>query len=320
MGRGPAAALILAMVALPIGSCQHQSARDAGGEPLRSSVRVGLTFTRIGTGRGIRFEGQGHFARYAAVDADRVPTILGLPDRDSIPLDGCRVVDSASELDRALSAANSPIDVKLLDAGRLIAKGPIDATALVPRHYPELTPYIAGVMYRAEESPSLDLDYGANYEVAGEGGEDIGPFTAQVHAPRAFPTLDVPVYQRGGDLEVRWQNAGEASDPMLLTVAWTSKAGALEVRCRVRDDGSFTVPRELLAAMPAPSQLTTAEVSAVRARRSPLAAPGASTGELEVALREVLPLPVSSWPAPGSGLPSPATAAPPSAPPTEVER
>lgn len=274
-------------------SCSRSEVRDVG-EPLRSTARVTLTFTRIGAGEGIRFEGQGHFARYSAAEADRVPALLGIPDNNAIPIDSCRLIDSALELDRALTAARAPIDIKLLDAGRLAARGPIDSTHLVARHYPELTPYVAGVVYGAEDALPLALSPGSLYEVVGEGGEEIGPFTAQAQAPRAFPGLDVPAYRRGGDLELKWVESGEPSDAALLTVAWSARGMAREVRCRVRDDGAFTVSRELLTAMPPPNLLTSAEVSMVRARRSPLVAPGTAPGELIVALREVVPLPVAS--------------------------
>lgn len=294
------AAVAVLGLAVAEGSCSRSEARDAG-EPLRSSVRVALTFTRIGQGEVIRFEGQGHFARYSAAEAERVPTLLGLPDNDAIPLDTCRVIDSALELDRALEAAASPIDVKLLDAGRIVARGPVDATALVPKHYPELTPYVAGVVYGNGDSLPLALQPGAIYEVSGEGGEEIGPFSAQAQAPRAFPGLEVPVFRRGGDLDIKWTEAGEVSDPAILTISWSGRGGAREVRCRVRDDGSFTLGRELLSSMPSPNQMTgLPEVAMVRSRRAQILAPGVSPGELVVALREVVPLPVSALALPGA--------------------
>lgn len=275
--------------------CSHSEGPDAHGPPeSQAAVRLALTFTRFA--REVRFEGQGHFARYAVIDADRVPTILGIADDEQTPLDSCRVVDSAEELDRALTSVDPTAEVQLLDAGRVTVKGPVDDIALVAKHYPELTPYVAGVVYGSEEALPLTFEPGAVYEVVGAGGEEIGPFEAQVQAPRAFPSLDVPIYRRGSDLDLRWSEAGEVSDPMLITISWSSREGAREVRCRVRDDGSFIVAHELLAAMPPANRMALAEVSAVRTRRVPLAAPGASRGWLLLGLREVSPLSISTWP------------------------
>jgi hypothetical protein len=271
-------------------ACSRSEAHDAGG-PFRAEVRIALTFSRAPS--GIRFEGQGHFARFAEADADRVPTLLGLADDESIPLDTCRLVDSAEALDHALAAG---AEVALLDAGKLTIKGPVDFTTLLPKHYPELTPYVAGVVYGTDDALPLALEPGAVYEVLGEGGEEIGPFQSQGQAPRAFPSVEVPSYRRGTDLDLRWSEAGEVSEPMVLVVAWSSRAGAREVRCRVRDDGSFTVPRELLAALPPAHQLALAEVAAIRSRRSPIAAPGVARGTLAIALEDAAPLQVSTLP------------------------
>lgn len=293
-----------AAIAVVPAACVRSETPDVA-EPQRSTARMSLTFTRIGSGEGLRFEGQGHFVRFAASDADHVPAILGLPDDESIPLDTCRAIDSAEALDRALAAARSTLPVKLLDAGRLQVKGPHDSTALAPRHYPELTPYVAGVVYGNEDTLPVALEPGAVYEVAAEGGEDIGPFAAQVNAPREFPTLEVPVFRRGGELELKWREAGETSGPLVLSVSWSARGSAREVRCRVRDDGSFSVGRELLAALPPPTQLMSAEVAALRTRTAPVATPGIGRGELRVGLRDVLPLPVAAWPANVAAPPAP---------------
>src|SRR5262245_31645849 len=101
-----------------------------------SYARVALTFTRDAAAP--RFDAQGHFVRFRAADAEKVAAVLGLTDDGAIPLDSCRLVDGAGEIDRALSGG-APDVVQLLDAGRLLVKGPVDATMLQPRHYPELT-------------------------------------------------------------------------------------------------------------------------------------------------------------------------------------
>lgn len=299
--------------------CVRSEVQDAE-EPLRQTMRVALTFTRIGPGDGHRFEAVGHFARYPAAEADRVPALLGLPDDDALPLDGCRLVDKARELDEALAVARAPFDVKLLDAGRIEARGPLDATPLQPKHVPELTPFVTGVVYGGEPQ-LLGLQPGGLYEVRGDGSDAVGAFFAQVQAPRAFASLDVRSYRRGGDLEVKWADAGEVAEPAMLTIAWSTHDEAREVRCRVRDDGSFVVGREYLAALPPESRLSSAELSFARSHRAPLRAAGApEPGEVSIALREVMVLPVWSWPATGAAMMVPPTAPPAPAEPGEAGR
>lgn len=283
--------MLAALAATTLGCTGQNRVLDAG-ERAQGFVRVALTFTRD-QARTTRFDASGHFVRMRA-DAlaspeRRAGAVLGLPDDEAIPLDTCRIVDGAEEIDRALSDV-APDVVELLDAGRLTVKGPFDGTMLAPRHYPELTPFVAGVVYGADEAPAVALEPGATYEVNGEGGEEVGPFAAMVSAPRAFPSLamvEATPWKRGQDLDLKWTDAGEVSEPLVLTVAWSGRAGAREVRCRVRDDGSFRIARDLLQIPEA-----IAEISATRMRRSSLAAPGAGRGELSIGLREVVALPV----------------------------
>ena len=276
-------------------ACARSDARDAAEQQL-SSARLSLTFTRVGAGEGLRFDAEGHFVRFASSDADHVPAILGLADDDALAPDTCRLVDSAAALDRALVAARDTLPVRLLDAGRLQVRGITDATVLSPRHYPELTPYVTGIVYGNEDPLPLALDVGATYEVSGGGGEDIGPFVAQVTAPRAFATLEpAAAYRHGTDLELRWSGEAEPGAQLTITVSWSARGTSREVRCLVRDDGAFAVPREYLASLPAPAQLLSAEVATVRTRQAAVSAPGAEKGQLRIALRDVIPLPVSPW-------------------------
>jgi hypothetical protein len=271
------------------------SGRDVGrdaGEQARALVRVDLSFTRVPGGEP-RFDAQAHFVRYRAFDPAGVPTLLGFTDFDGISLDACRVSDGTAELDEALSADGTargiPAEVALLDAGRLDLRGPIDRATLMPHHYPELVPFVSGVIYGGDETRGVALGLGQSYQVTSEGGEEVGPFVASAVAPRAFPVLTVEPLHRGGDLEVRWADppVEPGAEPLLVEVKWTGRAGARAVRCRVRDDGELSIPHDLLDA-----QLTTATVTATRIARSPLTAPGAGRGELTVSLRDLAPLQV----------------------------
>ena len=230
--------------ALFAGCAASDGGPDAGA---RSATLVQADVVFSSDARGVHLSSQAWFARMRPDAVGRAATLLGVGHDDEIALDSCVLVDGAAELDRAFRG-DVATGVQLLDAGRLQLRGPSDATTLSRRRYPDLTPEVAGVVYGADDSSRLSLETGATYTLVGEGAEDVGAFATSVAAPRAFPTIDAAVQHRGGDLELRWAEAGEVSDPLLVTV---SSGGTRQVRCRVRDDGSFTVGRSLLAELPA---------------------------------------------------------------------
>ena len=283
--------------------CSGRDGLHDAGEAAHSLVRVELAYTRAPGMSDVRFDAQAHFVRYRSFDPSGVPTILGLPDYESIPLETCRVSDGQAELDEALAidstgtARGVPAEVSLLDAGRVEVVGPTDRAVMRPRHYPELVPFVAGVVYAGDEASPVTLGLGQSFQVTGEGGEEVGPFSSTVIAPRAFPTLTVdPLHRAGGiasDLEVRWTDwpTEPGAEPLLLEVKWSSKTGARAVRCRVRDDGEFAVPHEAFDLLPA--QPTDASVIATRYARAPIAAPGAGRGDFVVELRDEQPLVVN---------------------------
>ena len=96
-----------------------------------------------------------------------------------------------------------------------------------------------------DEARPVTLGLGQPYQVAGDGGEEVGPFAAAVRARRAafrrWPLEPLPaaapIWKCGGRAERR-------GEPMLLEVKWSARCGSRSVRCRVRDDGEFSVARE----------------------------------------------------------------------------
>jgi hypothetical protein len=268
--------------------------RDLG-DPSRSLVRIDLSYTRALGVADLKFDAQAHFVRYRAFDSQSVPTILGFADYDAIPLDSCRLSDGTAALDEALAADpvnGVPAEVALLDAGRIDVRGPIDRSSLRAQHYPELVPFVSGVVYGPDAARPLTLGAGQAYQVSGQGGEEVGPFEASVTAPRSFPSLTLDPLRRGaGDLFVRWAPSDVDVEPLLLEVKWSSRAGTRTVRCRVTDDGEFAVPRAAFDALPA--GVSSATVTAARVARAPFAAGDAGRGELTLELRDVAPLQVS---------------------------
>jgi len=292
--------IALAFVPLALfgaGCGSRDGVRDAG-DAVRGLVRVDLSYTRTAGNQTVdpRFDAQARFIRYRSFDATSVPTILGFADFDGVPLDGCKVSDGTAELDSALAADTvaPTAEVALLDAGNLDLRGPIDRTTITPRHYPELVPFVSGVVYGGDDLSPVALGLGQPYAVSGDGGNEVGPFNATVVAPRSFPSLTVDVLHRGSDLDVRWSTdllAG--AEPLVLEARWTSRTGTRIVRCRVRDDGAFSIPHDAFADLPPAASLSTATVTAMRLSRAPFFAPGAGRGELTMALKDVAALQVT---------------------------
>ena len=288
-------------VVFAAGCSGRDAVRDAG-DAVRGLVRVDLSYTHsAGMLPGdARFDAQARFVRYRAFDAASVPTILGFADFETLPLDGCKVSDGTAELDSALAADGvaPTAEVALLDAGNLELRGPPnqgDRAVITPRHYPELVPFVSGVVYGGDEMSPVALALGQPYQVSGEGGNEVGPFSATVAAPRSFPTLSVDLLHRGSDLDVRWSTESTpTAEPLLLEARWSSRIGGTHmVRCRVRDDGSFSIPHDAFAELPATTAVSSATVTATRLSRAPFFAPGAGRGELTVALKDVAALQVS---------------------------
>ena len=309
-------------LAAAAGCSGRDAVRDAG-DAARSLVRVDLSYTRQAGASDVRFDAQGHFVRYRSFDPAGVPTILGFTDYDAIPLDSCRVFDGTAALDQALGAESSllPTEVALLDAGRLEVRGPSDRVPLKAAHYPELLSFVSGVVYGSDDAHPIALALGQPYLVQGDGSDEVGPFLAQVSAPRSFPSLTFEPLRRSAELDLRWakdDGAGRAAgraeqpsqasarpdgvseagdptvvrvEPLLLEARFTSKlTGTRAVRCRVRDDGEFAIPRDALE-LP-PGAIGSATLTAARVTRAPFDAPGAGRGALTVELRDVAPLSV----------------------------
>src|SRR5580693_2369613 len=84
-----------------VAGCNGRDAIRDAGDAAHSLVRVEVSYTRAWSEPELRFDAQAHFVRYRSFDPAGVPTILGLPDYESIPLDSCRVSDVRADLDEA---------------------------------------------------------------------------------------------------------------------------------------------------------------------------------------------------------------------------
>ncbi len=287
---------LLALSLTAIG-CQGRDASPGIGESNGNLVRVELGYTQVAGQSELGFDVQAHFVQYRSFDSASIPALLGLSDFSSVALESCSETDSIRDLDRALASATAssatgvaPSEVALLDAGRLELLGPQDRAALTPRHYPDLVPFVYGVVYGGDEQSPISLALGQSYQVSSEGGAEVGPFAVSAVAPQAFPTLSIGNFEAGRPLELHWMDA-TPGEPILLELKTAWRGGSRSVHCRVSDTGAFIVPRELVTALLQPN-LISASISAARVKRANLEAPSAGRGELVIALRDVVPIQV----------------------------
>jgi hypothetical protein len=274
-----------------------------------SLVQLDVDYTRLhgeaGSSSAVadtdtRLEATAHFVRYRvadpSIDARAVAVLLGLEDDDTIELGSCRADDRA---DRLLQSAqgSGALEVALLDAGALEigmrSSGPrVHVAAVQQQRYPELFPFVSGVVYAEELSPAPSLSPGARLDLEAAGGEDVGPFVASAPIPVTFPALTV-ARDAGGALQLDWglpADNARVDASILIDVRWSgSRAGAL--RCRVPDDGHFAIDAARLgvldAALGAGDKV---QVSVARSERSSFGVPGAGSGTLTVRLRDAVQL------------------------------
>lgn len=279
-------------------------------------VQLGLSYTRSSASSATptpvpTIEAEAHFVRFRAADRamDRtvVASLLGLGNAarvdDALAIDAC-----SSDVGEAAAAPSAgAIEVSLLDAGPLTVRTrdasghPGAALArLEAQHYPELFPFVSGVVYGLEATPSSDLLPGARVEIEADGGEDVGPFLAAASLPSAFPELTVARDAASGRTELRWLGADAASSAtaasVLIELRW-SGAHPGTLHCRARDDGRFTIERAQAPGLDAaltnvgsPTGQASATLSVARSARAAMQAPGAGDGTLTVSLRDTVAL------------------------------
>ncbi|MEY3012068.1 MAG: hypothetical protein RIT45_803 [Pseudomonadota bacterium] len=139
-------------------------------------------------------------------------------------------------------------DLALLsDRGRL----PVDVSLV-----PSLFSGVRGVRYDAERDQSRGMLAAGRLRLQGSGGDGVGGFEASVPVPRPLRFTRVaglPV--RSGrvrvsapidDLELRWGSSVGGEDTVELQVGVEGERGLRWLRCRLHDDGAFTVPARLL--------------------------------------------------------------------------
>jgi hypothetical protein len=263
---------------------------------------VGYDHDWSDSGESLLLTSTAQFVRYSAMDRDQVARLLALPldpERDLPEQEQCKVYDlSVEPLEEAADAdadadaeLDHPKNVELLEAGDLRIQDESGKTlTLAPKHFPWLLPYISGVVY-GEAQASLGKR-AARIKASSTGGEAVGSFAAQIGCP-ALPRLQaiagqkptsVVLASRAQDLSLGWQTAAEkqTGDVTYLELRYTKGKRDLALRCRPADDGSFSVPRALIAGL-GDGRVT---LELARLQQTGFSASGLDLGELRVTVRD----------------------------------
>jgi hypothetical protein len=158
-----------------------------------------------------------------------------------------------------LKSAKPRGHMQLLDVGNLVLRSGKRELPLRISMVPSLFSAIRGVRYDADIDNARDWLAVKWLMIEATGGDGVPGFRAEVNVPRPVRFTRVggrPV--RAGhvivssdtaDLDVRWGTVDGAA--MLEIIVGAERGKGLDwVRCRLRDDGAFMVPKEVLAGLP----------------------------------------------------------------------
>jgi hypothetical protein len=192
---------------------------------------------------------------------------------DEIPLDTCRVAGSVAPTPECTSAADCAPEQQCnpeTDAsGNPIAGtgvceteratidvGPFTCTGFTTPQTFQYNPGQSGAYTSTADGtlPPGTLAFDTDYECLGDGSATagLGPFRGTIHlppqleltappltmGPMGFPLIDVDA---AADLALAWTGGDGTS---IMTINLTGRAGTVE--CRVTDDGTHTIPAELV--------------------------------------------------------------------------
>lgn len=237
------------------------------------------------------------FVRYSALERGQVERLLALPlDPSKLPQEErCKVQDLTVELaeEGMLDDEAELANVELLEAGDLRIETATGAKiTLVPKHFPGLLPFISGVVYGEAQSDRIAR---TSAVLASTGGsEAVGAFSVRADSP-ALPQLqsvgaqplDAPISLRRGDpVQVRWQAVrAQESDVLYAEARMVDTQRDVVLRCRLRENGSFTLPGDLLAEL-SKGKAGKLQIDLARLRRARFETSGLERGELRVTARD----------------------------------
>lgn len=170
--------------------------------------------------------------------------------------------------------------LQLLDVGNISLGAGEHRLPLRITMVPSLFSAIRGVRYDGDVDHARHLLAAGKLRLQATGGDGVAPFTATIDVPRPVRLTHVGSRAvRGGlvrlpaepgDLLLRWGSV-DGSARLEVIIGAESGQGLNWLRCRLTDDGMFTVPVEALFALPKRSEARPWLISVVRSRLAPVA-------------------------------------------------
>lgn len=202
-------------------------------------------------------------AVFADIDKRDLPVLADLVGQPTAPEvttpDSCVRQAEAWQRPGARPVAEPRAWLQLLDVGNVSLQA---ATARLPlrvQMVPSLVHAIRGVRYDGDQDQSRPWLAAGALRLLATGGDGVAPFEARIEPPRPVRLTYV------GSQPVRSGRVQAPDEPGEFLLRWGSVDGTAElevqigsedpgglgwVRCRLRDDGEFTVPSSLIHLLP----------------------------------------------------------------------
>jgi len=261
-GAGVAAILVAGSLAVGCSTEEPLPPREGDAEAVEQRRRVGsllAEFESAGESKSGRVEIHAQFLGVRGVEVDRARRALGVwrPDRE-LGRDTCTLRPSAA----AEPPSGSPMDLDLLSVGSIEVSGPSRELELEARRLPDVAASFSGVIYGTERSVDprtetpLAYEPGRRYTFRAEGDGSTGGFRASLEAPAAVEIEPrsgegAPGYfdlalEEGRDFKFRWNDPEAGDGDVYFDISTGHAPDRLHLQCRLEDDGSFSVPSELV--------------------------------------------------------------------------
>ncbi|HEY3738844.1 MAG TPA: hypothetical protein VGL53_03320 [Bryobacteraceae bacterium] len=166
----------------------------------------------------------------------------------------CSVLDTISPPVKAPYLADTS-----LDAGTITVSGPnLDSGTTLPVSNTQ-----TGPVYDYKTATGNALAYGGTYTITGNGGADVGAFTATATIPDSFAVTNwdaITSINRANGLTINWTGSG--FDTVVIAATGQSSNETKTLSCVVpAGPGTFSVPQAALATL-FPTQIATLTISA----------------------------------------------------------
>jgi hypothetical protein len=157
---------------------------------------------------------------------------------------------------------------------------------------------IDGVIYTADESQGVQFVPGETYTFYATGTDDVSPFEVVLEAPNDLgdikldgvqPDEQTPQITRGQDLAISWEGAGWG-DEVIATLSWIGMGLPWAMTCRMRDDGLFVVPGQLIEGLHDSLAASDEEMTLARVRQVSFRSDGLNSGAFAFVVSNSFPV------------------------------